>query len=178
MAFLPCLRTAVASYTHVQACLPSCIWVRRICISRAAHFLDDWANQNFSPPFWKSLDFLRAGCCPVFFEEMPARLSRPFCSPFWRLFHSSSCGRRALHGYMLFEQANFLFQFALSKAVTFFLHPMLLKLHISSQLIDSFSTLYGLWSCIEEKLSFRLCAHAAFLSFNAHRASNFKSFPG
>ena len=32
--------------------------------------------------------------------------------------------------------------------------PVLLKLHISAQLIGSYPTVHGLWSCIKEKLSF------------------------
>ena len=37
---------------------------------------------------------------------------------------------------------------------------MLLKLHISTRLIESFPTLYGLWSCIEIEMSIPLGAHA------------------
>ena len=40
------------------------------------------------------------------------------------------------------------------------LRPILLKLHILTHLIESFPTLYGLWSCIEVKLSIPLGAHA------------------
>ena len=50
--------------------------------------------------------------------------------------------------------------FALSKALILVLLPILLKLHILTRLIESFPTLYGLWSCIEEKLSIPLEAHA------------------
>ena len=43
----------------------------------------------------------------------------------------------------------------LSKAVTFFvLLGILVKLHIQTQLIKSFQTMYGSWSCAEEKLHF------------------------
>ena len=37
---------------------------------------------------------------------------------------------------------------------------ILLKLHILTRLIESFPTLYGLWNCIEVKLSIPLGAHA------------------
>ena len=37
---------------------------------------------------------------------------------------------------------------------------ILLKVHILTRLIESFPTLYGLWSCIEVKLSIPLGAHA------------------
>ena len=40
------------------------------------------------------------------------------------------------------------------------LHPILLKLHLLTHLIESFPTLYGLWRCIEVKLSIPLGAHA------------------
>ena len=40
------------------------------------------------------------------------------------------------------------------------LRRILLKLHILTCLIESFATLYGLWSCIEVKLSISLRAHA------------------
>ena len=40
------------------------------------------------------------------------------------------------------------------------LHCILLKLHILTRLIESFPTFYGLWSCIEVKLSIPLGAHA------------------
>ena len=40
------------------------------------------------------------------------------------------------------------------------LRCILLKLHILTRLIESFPTLYGLWSCIEIKLSIPLGAHA------------------
>ena len=43
----------------------------------------------------------------------------------------------------------------LSKAVTVFvLRPVLLKFHIRTQLIESFSTTCGLWRCAEEWLHF------------------------
>ena len=37
---------------------------------------------------------------------------------------------------------------------------ILLKLHILTRLIESFPTLYGLWSCIEVKLSIPLGVHS------------------
>ena len=40
------------------------------------------------------------------------------------------------------------------------LHRFLLKLHILARLIDSFPALYGLWSCIEIKISIPRGAHA------------------
>ena len=40
------------------------------------------------------------------------------------------------------------------------LRRILLKLHILTHLIESFPTLYSLWSCIEVKLSNPLGAHA------------------
>ena len=40
------------------------------------------------------------------------------------------------------------------------LRPILLKLHILAHLIESFPTLYGLWSCIEKGMSIPLGAHA------------------
>ena len=40
------------------------------------------------------------------------------------------------------------------------LRPILLKLHISSRLFESFPMVYELWSCIEVKLSISLGAHA------------------
>ena len=40
------------------------------------------------------------------------------------------------------------------------LHPILLKLHILTHLIETFPTLYGLWSCIEIGMSIPLGAHA------------------
>ena len=38
--------------------------------------------------------------------------------------------------------------------------PILVKFHIRTRLIESFSTLYGFWSCIEVKLSIPPGAHA------------------
>ena len=40
------------------------------------------------------------------------------------------------------------------------LRPIQLKLHILTRLIESFPTVYGLWSCIEVKLSITPGAHA------------------
>ena len=40
------------------------------------------------------------------------------------------------------------------------LRPILLKLHILTRLIESFSMVYELWRCIEVKLSIPLGAHA------------------
>ena len=40
------------------------------------------------------------------------------------------------------------------------LRPILVKLHILTHLIESFSKVYGLWRCIEVKLSIPLGAHA------------------
>ena len=40
------------------------------------------------------------------------------------------------------------------------LRPILLNLHILTRLIESFPTLYGLWSCIEIEISIPLGAHA------------------
>ena len=53
------------------------------------------------------------------------------------------------------------------------LSPILRKLHILAQLIESFLTAYGSWSCVEEKWSSYLYPHALswsneeFLSFLA-----------
>ena len=41
----------------------------------------------------------------------------------------------------------------------FLLCPILLKLHILAQLIDTFQTPYSSWSCIKEKMSFSLYMH-------------------
>ena len=41
-----------------------------------------------------------------------------------------------------------------------FLRPILLKLNILAPLIESFPTLYGLWSCIEIEMSISLGAHS------------------
>ena len=38
--------------------------------------------------------------------------------------------------------------------------PIQLKLHILARLIESFRTVYGLWSCVETKMSIPLGAHA------------------
>ena len=40
------------------------------------------------------------------------------------------------------------------------LRPILVKLHILTRLIESFSMVYELWRCIELKLSIPLGAHA------------------
>ena len=40
------------------------------------------------------------------------------------------------------------------------LRPILVKLHILTRLIESFPMVYGLWRCIEVKLSIPLGAHA------------------
>ena len=40
------------------------------------------------------------------------------------------------------------------------LRPILLKLHTLTRLIESFPTVYGLWSCIEIEMSIPLGAHA------------------
>ena len=47
--------------------------------------------------------------------------------------------------------------------------PALPKMHISAQLIDSFSLPYGSWRWVEEKLSFPLEAH--------HKAQSGEKFP-
>ena len=49
------------------------------------------------------------------------------------------------------------------------LRPVLLKLHILTHLIESFPTVYGMWSCIEIEMSIPLGAHAL-------KALNRKSF--
>ena len=40
------------------------------------------------------------------------------------------------------------------------LRPILLKLHILTRLIESFPTVYGLWSCIETEMLIPLGAHS------------------
>ena len=52
--------------------------------------------------------------------------------------------------------------FALSTALiqSSVLRPILLKLHIFTRLIESFSMVYELWRCTEVKLSIPLGAHA------------------
>ena len=46
----------------------------------------------------------------------------------------------------------------------FVLHPIRVKFHIRTRLIESFPTVYGLWSCIEIEMSIPLGAHARALS--------------
>ena len=75
---------------------------------------------------------------------------------------------------------KFFVQIALSKAVSFFFfsHPTLLKLHVLGLLIESFPTPYGLCSCVEEKLSFRLNANASRSSSVKILSFSPKSFEG
>ena len=52
------------------------------------------------------------------------------------------------------------------------LHPILLNLRILTRLIESFPMVYGLWRCIEVKLSIPLGAHAERPSKESFKRGN------